>query len=165
MNNYTGRKRSDIVRKNISDGVRNSKHSEIMKSDVVRKKISIGLNKFFSENGGAVSRGEKHSKAVGKYTKGRFNVNPKNIYELSNRTKTKIIKRLELSCCICNWNEDSVDIHHIIAKKDGGVNDHYNLTPLCPNHHRLAGNKKIPVEKLITLEQIVGDCWKDVYYG
>lgn len=40
-------------------------------------------------------------------------------------------------CLICGW-DISVDIHHIVPKKEGGKNEPTNLAVLCPNHHRMA---------------------------
>lgn len=84
-----------------------------------------------------------------------------NIYEVSSRTRSKIIKRLNIPCSICSWNEAVCDIHHIVPKGKGGTNDHTNLTILCPNCHRLAHNKKIT--KFVSMEEQIGDKWKEYY--
>lgn len=114
-----------------------------------------------------MSTGRKHSLAVGKTTQGRFKdiANVNSIYELSNRTRMKVIRRMNVSCCLCGWNEEIIDIHHIISRKNGGSNNHSNLTPLCPNHHRLANAGKIGPEKFTTLETLWGDSWKLEYFG
>jgi len=86
------------------------------------------------------------------------------IKDLSKRTASKIFKRMELSCSRCGWDEDVCDIHHIIPKKDGGTDDHRNLTYICPNCHRLAGNGKIDPKTLISFWDYVGDEWKKYYF-
>ena len=84
------------------------------------------------------------------------------ILNLSKRTISKIVHRLELSCSNCGWSECTCDIHHIIHRSKGGTDDHNNLTYLCPNCHRMAHNDKI--EKFITLTEHIGDSWKSVYF-
>lgn len=84
------------------------------------------------------------------------------IFDVSSRTKTKILKRLNIGCSNCGWNEATCDIHHIIEKSKGGTDDHENLTYLCPNCHRLAHNKKLT--KFMTLKEQVGDEWLKLYY-
>lgn len=85
----------------------------------------------------------------------------KNIFEVSSRTRCKIIKRLGIECSSCGWDKSVCDLHHIIPKSIGGTNDHTNLTVLCPNCHRLAHDKKIT--DFTSLEEHVGDRWKDYY--
>lgn len=41
----------------------------------------------------------------------------KNIFDLSKRTIAKLLKRAKTKCAICEWNESTCDIHHIIPKK------------------------------------------------
>ena len=63
--------------------------------------------------------------------------NIRTIYDLSRRTISKILKRINAKCSICGWSESSCDIHHIIPKKDGGTDDMNNLIMVCPNCHRI----------------------------
>ena len=67
-----------------------------------------------------------------KGSKNKYNKDPKNIYELSTRTITKILKRMtddkNIGCCICGWNESTCDIHHIRGRKINNPNHHSNLT-------------------------------------
>jgi hypothetical protein len=65
-----------------------------------------------------------------------YNKNPATILDFSLRTVSKILRRANKSCDICNWNEASCDIHHIKEKKDGGSDNMENLTCVCPNCHR-----------------------------
>lgn len=90
----------------------------------------------------------------------------KSLLELSSRTVSKILKRMKLGCSCCGWLVEGVacDIHHIHEKKNGGNNDHTNLTYVCPNCHRLTHSGKIDKEKLVNLNDYIGDSWKDYYY-
>jgi 5-methylcytosine-specific restriction endonuclease McrA len=47
----------------------------------------------------------------------------------------------EYPCEICQWQECSRDVHHIISVSEGGKSEINNLISLCPNHHRLADRK------------------------
>jgi 5-methylcytosine-specific restriction endonuclease McrA len=51
-------------------------------------------------------------------------------------------------CQVCGWNEDSCDVHHIVAKSKSGKNTLDNAVVLCPNCHRLANRGRISEEKL-----------------
>lgn len=90
----------------------------------------------------------------------------KSILELSTRTVHKIMKRMKIGCSYCGWfvNGVSCDIHHIIEKKNGGNDEHTNLTYICPNCHRLTHNGLIDKNELVNLYDYIGDSWKDYYY-
>jgi predicted restriction endonuclease len=90
---------------------------------------------------------------------------PRTILELSTRTVSKICRRLNLACSRCGWDKETGDIHHIVPRKQGGTDDHRNLTYLCPNCHRLADRGKIGPQDLITLDNYIKDEWLKVYYG
>lgn len=83
------------------------------------------------------------------------------LFQLSTRTISKIVKRMNLSCSLCNWNECIGDLHHIIPKGKGGSDSHSNLTYICPNCHRKAHNNLI--KKFVTLEEQIGKTWKSFY--
>jgi len=83
------------------------------------------------------------------------------IFQCSSRTRMKIIRRLDLKCFNCQWDEDVCDLHHIIPKAKGGSDDGNNLTYVCPNCHRLAHSGKLMVFK--TFDEVVGDQWKQFY--
>lgn len=89
--------------------------------------------------------------------------NVNSILELSSRTVSKIFKKLNIGCCICNWNEASCDVHHINGKKIEDYNNHKNLTYICPNCHRLVHDEKIKKETLISLDLYIGNKWKELY--
>lgn len=86
---------------------------------------------------------------------------PKNIMDVSSRTVSKILSRLNVGCSNCGWNESSCDLHHIIPKSKNGSNSHDNLTLLCPNCHRLAHTEKLDV--FINLNEHIGDSWREHY--
>ena len=83
------------------------------------------------------------------------------LLDISKRTVSKIIKRLGLVCFSCGWDKAICDIHHIIHTKNGGTNDHTNLTYICPNCHRLAHKGLLTDFK--TIEEVIGDSWKKHY--
>ena len=88
---------------------------------------------------------------------------PENFRDVSKRTLTKILDRLDIGCSRCGWKESTCDIHHIVMKSKGGTHEHKNLTLLCPNCHRLATNKKIT--KFISVEKQIGERWRKHYYA
>lgn len=61
---------------------------------------------------------------------------PQSILSVSTRTVHKIIARASLPCSICNWNQATGDIHHIVEVSEGGSNEMSNLIYVCPNCHR-----------------------------
>lgn len=88
---------------------------------------------------------------------------PKNLLDVSKRTTTKILRRLEIGCSNCGWDKTICDLHHIVHRKDGGTDDHSNLTYICPNCHRLAHDGKLT--KFTTVDEQIGNRWKDYYFG
>lgn len=82
---------------------------------------------------------------------------PKNIFDVSSRTRALIVVRIGKGCSNCGWNEASCDIHHIVSTKHGGTNEHVNLTVLCPNCHRLAHSGKLA--DFISFDVQIGDSW------
>ena len=57
------------------------------------------------------------------------------------------------------------DIHHIKPIREGGTDDHENLSYLCPNCHRLAHNDKLEEDKIKNLKEYFKDDWMKKYYG
>lgn len=54
----------------------------------------------------------------------------------------KLLKKANLiefynNCCICGWDESSIDLSHIGLHSKGFHFTYDNIIPLCPNHHRL----------------------------
>lgn len=88
------------------------------------------------------------------------------LFDLSKRTVSKILKRLNLPCSLCGWFVEGVvcDVHHIVEKKIGGSDNHDNLTYVCPNCHRLIHSNLIDINELVNLSDYIGDKWKEYYY-
>jgi len=141
----------------------NSKRDPI--SEEQRKKISEGLRKHYADNPDKIVKGKKASERAGSSTKGKYKEDIDSILEASPRTVSKILKRLELGCSVCNWKEGSLDVHHIRGRKIEHANSHSNLTVLCPNCHRLAHEGKIDSSTLINLDNFLPANWKETYYG
>lgn len=128
-----------------------------------RENISAAVKKAWLEKREVFSSGSDHVKVTGAGTKtGRL---IDNILNCSKRTYLKLIKRFELSCCICGWKEGTIDIHHINGRKIENPHSHSNLTPLCPNHHRLLHNGLLKKEDVISLDKILPENWQHEFYG
>lgn len=54
-------------------------------------------------------------------------------------------------CEICGWNAATIDICHIIPRKEGGEATLANVVFLCPNHHRMYDEGLIQREHLAAL--------------
>jgi len=86
------------------------------------------------------------------------------ITELSSRTISKLLKRAKIKCPMCEWNKSTLDLHHIIPKKENGNNSHNNLISLCPNCHRMAHNKQYERSELEKNNlTIMFSNWKEYY--
>lgn len=90
--------------------------------------------------------------------------NPSTILSLSKRTILKILKRAKIKCGMCGWDKTTLDLHHVLERKNGGSDSHSNLAPICPNCHRMAHEGKYTKEQLneITLDKVLPN-WKDFY--
>jgi len=140
-------------------------------NDETNKKRSESLKKYYVEhpektNPERNKRGPEYTKFIGSFTRGKFKgAFIESILSVSKRTSSKIIKRINLGCCVCGWKEGSCDIHHINGKGIPNPDNHENLTLLCPNHHRLFHEKKISKENVIPLSKYFPENWRDLYYG
>ena len=88
--------------------------------------IHINKNKCLCENC------KKHNR---QHSKNKLQI--LTLSDISKRTMTKILKRMNAKCSICGWNEASCDLHHIVPRKDGGEDNFDNLIVVCPNCHRI----------------------------
>lgn len=87
------------------------------------------------------------------------------ILQLAKNTVFKILKRANIKCQRCGWNEGTLDIHHINGKKEKDKNRLENLVILCPNCHRLCHNHKISKEELYNLSiDKTFKNWRDYYH-
>ena len=138
-------------------------------TEETKRKQSEAMKRYYDghpEKRGTDTRGKEYVKFIGSFTKGKFKgAFIESILDVSKRTASKILKRLNLGCCICKWKEGSCDIHHINGKKISNPDAHENLTLLCPNHHRLFHEKKISQDDVISLDKYFPENWRDLYYG
>lgn len=81
------------------------------------------------------------------------NGNPNHRHGKSQMSAIAIAKRnYPMRCAVCGFDV-IVDVHHILPKSEGGVNDPNNLIVLCPNHHRMAQRGMITVEELLSARE------------
>ncbi|MFA7220006.1 MAG: HNH endonuclease signature motif containing protein [Synergistaceae bacterium] len=156
-------KRSRFCSRSCAAKYNNSRKEPM--SEEQKKKISASLRLWHKTHVNDQKGSAKHSQAVGRTTKGKYKKDPKSMFDLSSRTRMKLIKRLKLKCFCCGWDKGSCDIHHIRGKKIPDPHNHDNLTNVCPNCHRLLHEGGIESFKIKTIEQVVGDKWESVYYG
>lgn len=159
---HTGKNK--VVKQSTKDKISKSlieKH----KCEVYTKKISDGLKLHYKNNPESKLSREVATKQGIESSLGKHNRDPQSLMDLSKRTVSKILKRLNIGCCVCGWNEALCDIHHIYGRKIENADDHKNLAYLCPNCHRKFHRKKIGISELVTLDVYIGDKWKSVYYG
>jgi len=133
-------------------------------SDEAKKNLSVKMKRIWEEKIENIGV-DNWSKKIGEGTKGKFNTNIKSIFEISNRTRQKLIKRLKLKCVNCGWDKTTCDIHHIDGRKIDDYNNHKNLTYLCPNCHRMVHEGLLEKNKLQTFNDILPNNWLDFYYG
>lgn len=128
-----------------------------------KAKISAGVKAELQRNPRTWTEAKK--KQIGKSVNKNRTKEPQSILEVSSRTAKKITIRMKLECSICGWNKAACDLHHITPKKEGGTNTNSNLTNVCPNCHREIHSGLVPREDLISLEEQIGDNWKEYYYA
>lgn len=104
------------------------------KCDECRKSICINCGETFIKHG---TRNKKCEKCRRNVQHSKKHLDELNIFDISTRTITKILKRMNAKCSICSWEESTCDIHHIVEKKNGGTDDLKNLIVVCPNCHRI----------------------------
>lgn len=92
---------------------------------------------------------------------------PLSQYQVSRKTITKIISRMEVPCSCCGSFIPGIpwDLHHIIPRHCGGSDFADNLTYICPNCHRIChiNPAQLPKE-LISLDdffELQGKNWQD----
>ena len=96
----------------------------------------------------------------------KTNIENLNLTDLSKRTISKILKRSNACCSICNWNESSCDTHHVIPKSKGGTNEQNNLIIVCPNCHRIihtTNRYNIEYLQTLTIDKTFTN-WRDFYH-
>lgn len=132
-------------------------------SEEHKKKTSEGLKRYYKAHPQVIS--ESVRRKIGKSINKNKKI-PDSILELSKRTTVKIIRRMRKPCSQCGWYVEGAigDLHHIKPKKEGGTDEHENLSYICPNCHRLVESGIIKPDELITLDVYLGDEWKEYLY-
>lgn len=106
-----------------------------------------------------------HCKLCRRITTKGFDGTLDSFYKLSSRTRTKVIGRMNLGCSACDWNKGTLDIHHIIERHRGGLDTLDNLSPVCPNCHRLLHEGTLKRSDIKSLEEIGnGFNWTEFYF-
>jgi hypothetical protein len=135
-------------------------------SKEVRNKMSKSLSETRKRNPDKFPSGVEHSRSVGRGTVGKYKRNNINgILELSSRTVTKVIKRMNLGCSRCGWDKATCDIHHINGRDGDNADSHENLCLLCPNCHREYHCGNFGKNELKPLIETIPENWQDYYYG
>lgn len=104
---------------------------------------------------------ERRTRGIGT---GNYVKNPQSLFDLSGRTIGKILVRLQIGCSRCGWDKAPCDLHHIQGKKIENPDHHSNLTYICPNCHRLFHRGKIGRSDVRSLDEQVGERWKEFYF-
>ncbi len=65
----------------------------------------------------------------------------------------RFFQEYEAACQICGHN-DIVEIHHIVAIKNGGSDHISNLLILCPNHHEMLHRGLLKINRVKPLKRI-----------
>lgn len=65
----------------------------------------------------------------------------KEYYRLASRKQhsgitKEVFQQLSKKCLLCGFDK-IIDVHHLIAKSQGGTHTIDNLVVLCPNHHKM----------------------------
>lgn len=58
----------------------------------------------------------------------------------------QVQEKAAFRCCRC-WSI-GIEVHHILSKKDGGIDTFDNAVPLCPNCHSWFGDNPIKRKKI-----------------
>lgn len=71
----------------------------------------------------------------------------KKILKKCSNYKNIAFYHYEYRCIFCDWEEGSLDAHHIDGNRTNGDPD--NLVWLCPNHHRMCEENKFSKEQIL----------------
>lgn len=155
----TKSKRKEINQK-VSNKLKGTKLTEETKNKI-SKSLSGENNPFYNQH-----HDEDKKRQMAKSLKSTLKnkKEPTSIIDLSKRTITKVLVRMNKGCSRCGWNESTCDIHHINGRKIEDPHSHDNLCILCPNCHRLVHTGKVKKEELINMTQYIGDEWRKHYY-
>lgn len=152
----TGHILSDETKQKISDN--NGSHKK-----EIKEKISYSNKKYWEnlseDEKEELNKKRSHGRKIANFNK------LNSICDLSIRTALKILDRMQVGCLICGWDKAHCDIHHIKGRKIEDANNMKNLTYVCPNCHRLIHSGIISESNIISLEDTIGESWKDFYFG
>lgn len=84
-------------------------------------------------------RNKQHLASTGPWNKGATYATKKEgeVYANNKAWGTAVIRERGNKCEKCGWDKARCDVHHRVAKADGGLNTIENGIVLCPNCHRL----------------------------
>lgn len=83
----------------------------------------------------------------------------KSILDLHPSNVADLVRKLNLKCTCCGYNETIGEFHHVDNKFD---NSHANLVYVCPNCRKRIHYGLIRKNSLVTLQSIIGDDWKTI---
>lgn len=107
---------------------------------VVKKSSSLCLGKATSC--GCLLGTTKKYKTIAPNKGKRYTIKERNEVFSSRKAWSDAVKlACGDQCEICGWNEGACDVHHRVARHQGGKNTVENGIVLCPNHHRIAHEK------------------------
>jgi hypothetical protein len=100
-------------------------------------------NKPFLEKKGAVIHERYCGKARRKKDKIPVELSERRVEEFTTLTRAvrltrRRLKDFDIKCSICEWNESTCDLHHIVPDEESFE----NLILICPNCHRVIHNEK-----------------------
>jgi len=131
-----------------------------------KRKISDSLKRRNKGRSNPQKGSKEHSLKVGNSTIGKYRKTPPmSIMELSTRTRTKVIQRLEIGCSQCGYDRCIGHLHHIQGKKVKDADQHRNLSYVCSRCHDEIHAGLIPLNDIVTFETQVGQRWLDCYFG
>ncbi len=65
---------------------------------------------------------------------------------MARATRRQVLKRDDYRCTVCGATEH-LEVHHIVARADGGTNDLENLVTLCMACHSDTHDRPLQSEK------------------
>lgn len=119
----------------------------------------------------ATAQAAKRSKTTNTIRIAKVDRIPTSILELSKRTVSKLMIRMQLPCSCCGAYVPGVvwDVHHIKPRHLGGSDLADNLTYICPNCHRICHtNTALLTKPLVSLEdylKLKNINWQEYYFA
>lgn len=157
---------TDENKSKVSLSCRNSqrlKEAQKLRRKIKQEHICIKCSSKFTDS---LRKGRKIlCKGCRRKTSQSFDGTLDSFYKLSSRTRSKILRRMNIGCSHCGWKVGAIDLHHIIERKNGGSNDMDNLSPVCPNCHRLIHEGKLTRTDIKSLDELATAFdWTDYYF-